>query len=91
MIETAHKKTEDEVMDEEFQDTKTHFDHTISAKELGKVKEFFDRFKVSIKVANACRTTKRTGLQPASCLSSTESSLRFTSSQFHCTPRTFLR
>lgn len=45
--DTAVKKTPDEILEEEFQDTRTHFDHTIKPHELKLLKEFFDRFKVS--------------------------------------------
>lgn len=34
-------------MDEDFNDSSTHFDHTIQPHELKILKEFFDRFKVS--------------------------------------------
>ena len=41
------KKTEDEVLNEDWKDSKTHFDHDIKPHEMRLLKEFFDRFKVS--------------------------------------------
>ena len=44
------KKTEDEILNEEWRDSKTHFSHEIPPNEFRKLKEFFDRFKVSLKL-----------------------------------------
>lgn len=49
-----NKKTEDEVMDEDFRDGSDHFDHFIKPHDLAKVREFFDRFKVSKRLTLFC-------------------------------------
>ena len=42
-----HMKTEDEILEEDYEDSHTHFRHTVPEHEYAKLKEFFDRFKVS--------------------------------------------
>ena len=59
------KKTEDEILNEEWRDSKTHFSHEIDSNEMRKLKEFFDRFKVSNSITQdnvfvCCRTIKVT-------------------------------
>ena len=44
------KKTEDEILNEEWKDSHSHFSHEIPVDDFRKLKEFFDRFKVSLKL-----------------------------------------